>query len=253
MLAAGRHFDRAALLLVLLRNTLRPPQDGRPSLSALAASLQRPRESIRRAGIALETQGLCVADKAGPHLPAGYATLPAMAALRDDILQLFDQMWQGFVDTGFHMPPLSPCVSADDRFAAALDVYLSVFELSEAPLATPMSLYVIGAISVLNAAGITHDPVLGPLYGYADTVPPAELRRPASLHVVADIDGFPYPTIWRQATAARLAGALRRVEDGYLIAKRYMDDPRTNHASLVKVLHIRRIMKDLAAGRYRSG
>lgn len=253
MRAAGRHFDRAALLLVLLRNMLRPPQDGRPSLSALAASLQRPRESIRRAGLTLETRGLCIHDAAGLRLPDGFATLPAITTLRDSILRLFDQMWEGFAQSGFDMPPLSPGVSIDDRFAAALDVYLSVFELSEAPLTTPMGGYVIGAIGVLNAAAITHDPVLGPLYGYANTVPPAELRRPASLHVVAGIDGFPYPTIWRHATAARLAGALHRVDDGYVIARRHMDDPHTNHSSLVRVLHIRRIMNDLAAGRYRSG
>ncbi|KQM30172.1 hypothetical protein [Sphingomonas sp. Leaf10] len=251
LVATGRHFDRAALLLLLLRNTVRPSHEGRLNVSALAASLQRPRESIRRAGLALAGDGLCIANDAGLRLPEAFSTLPVFEVLRHTIVTLFDHMWQGFLDTGFELPPLPTDVNGDERLAAALDIYLSVFELSEAPLDTPMSLYVIGAISVLNAQALTHDPVLGPRYGFAHTVPPDELRRPATLQAVADIDDFPYPTIWRQATAARLVGALRRVPEGYLIAKRYMDDPRTNHASLVKVQYVRRILNDLAARRYR--
>ncbi|KQM21449.1 hypothetical protein ASE73_15475 [Sphingomonas sp. Leaf24] len=252
MRAAGRHFDSGALLVLLLRNAVRSTPGGRCSISSLAASLRRPRESIRRASIALAGQGLCQADGDGLRLPDGFADLPAMIAMRDDVLALLRQMLDGFVHGGLTFPRAGVVPGDDALLAAALDVYLSVYELSEAPLVTPMGLYVVGAISVLNAAAITHDPELGHRYGFAHTIPPDDIRRPASLQAVAEIDGFPYPTIWRHATAARLAGALRRVPDGYLLGTRYMDDPHTNAASVVKVQHVRRILSDLMAGQYRS-
>lgn len=252
MRAAGRHFDSGALLVLLLRNALRSTQGGRCSISSLAASLRRPRESIRRASIALAARGLCWSDDDGLRLPDGFDERPSMIAMRGDVLALLHEMLEGFVLGGLTFP--RPGVNPDDnaRLAAALDVYLSVYELSEAPLVTPMGLYLIGAISVLNAAAITHDPELGHRYGFAHTIPPDDIRRPASLHAVADIDGFPYQTIWRHATAARLAGALRRVPDDYLLGTRFMDDPRTNAASVVKVQHVRRILSDLTAGHHRS-
>jgi hypothetical protein len=158
--AAGRDFHRSAVLMLMLRAALKG--DSRKfSLQAMSASLHRPRETVRRAGRALIAAGFCEADGNSFYLVPGFDTLPAITRLSDTLAAIFDALIAGFEVSGIHPPAGSADRPPRERVAAALDIYLSVFELSEVQPAALMTLYLIGAVTVLNAARLTDDPVLG--------------------------------------------------------------------------------------------
>lgn len=247
--AAGRDFHRSAVLMLMLRAALKG--DSRKfSLQAMSASLHRPRETVRRAGRALIAAGFCEADGNSFYLVPGFDTLPAITRLSDTLAAIFDALIAGFEVSGIHPPAGSADRPPRERVAAALDIYLSVFELSEVQPAALMTLYLIGAVTVLNAARLTDDPVLGCRYGGADDVPPDELRCPATLREVEALDGFPYSTLWRHAVLAELIGVLEKTPDGYLLARKYLTYSALSREPLEKVRYSRRVFHDLAAGRY---
>lgn len=250
--AAGRDFHRSAVLMLMLRAALKG--DGRRfSLQAVAASLHRPRETVRRAGRALMVAGFCEIDRSSVHLVPAFETLPAVVRLSDDLDRIFRALVAGFEASGIALPADVAMHSARERVAAALDIYLSVFELSEVQPAQLMMLYLVGAVTVLNAARLTHDPDLSRRYEGAGDVPPDDLRRPASLRDVEALDGFPYSTLWRHAVLAEMLGILEKTPEGYLLARKYLTYSGLSRDPLEKVRYVRRVFHDLAAGRYAEG
>lgn len=245
----GPHLDRAILLLALCRGAFRDKTLSAPSLNGIAISLHRPPESIRRAALGLVHLGLCVKSGRGVRLSSDFVDQPEIRLLRSAVLCHFFQMLDRFETTGFALPGGIRAVQEDACLVAALDIYLSVFELTESRISEPMVLHVLGAITVGNAARILDDPVLAQRYGRADTVPPVELRVPVSLRSIAATTGFPYSTLWRHAVALEKAGLICKTEGGYLLGDIFMVAPQTSERSVEKIKYVRRVLHDLASGR----
>lgn len=253
LVAVDRDLDRAVLLKMLHRQALRRPDDLTVSMNGMASSLQRPVETVRRSALELADAGLCERIARGVRRRPDFLAHPTIVASARELRMLFDYMLDGFELTGFTLPAGGRDAGEAATVAAALDIYLSVFELNELRFTAPMRLYLLGQIAVMNAAALTRDSVLGPAYGLDATVPPDALRRPAPLREIAARDGFPYTTIWRHAKAAAADGLIRRVRGGYLLSQVYMDNADTTKRRRERIRYVRRVLIDLAEGRYRPG
>jgi len=245
----GPNLERAVLLLALLRAALRDGTVVAPSFNGIALSLNRPRETVRRAGLGLVDLGLCVKSVRGIRLAPDFLDRPDMRLLRARVLRLFFVLLDRFEWSGFALPKDARAVSEDASVVAALDIYLSVFELTESRMSEPIVLHVLAAVTVGNAARIVDHPVLAMRYGYAETVPPDELRVPISLKSVVALSGLPYSTLWRHAVALEKAGLLRKTAGGYLLGDVFMNSAQTSARSVEKIKYVRRVLHDLASGR----
>lgn len=245
----GLNLDRSILLLAFLRMALRHPGTTKVSLNGLATSLHRPAETMRRAAWGLAERGFCFPAPRGIRLADDFLTQVPVQALTQQVVAAFDRMLDRLEGDGFTLPPRVR--DAGSRAEAAIDIYLSAFELTESRLNEPMTLYILAAVTVGNASIVGGNPVLAEQYGYRHTVPPDALRRPVSLREIAGLDGFAYSTLWRTAVALEKQGLIRRTRSGYLLGDIFMDDPVTSDRSVEKIKYVRRILQDLStrAGR----
>lgn len=242
--------DQAAALLLILRLCIRNPAILNLSVNAIAASLQRPAETMRRAVLALTERGFCTRSGRYSRRHPDFRGSPDVVDIADHIVRQFDHMIEGFERTGFELPAGIATSAPPAKLAAALDVYLSAFELSESGSIDPLSMLVLGAVSVANARRITHEPDLARRYGFDTTIPPDDVREPLTIKKFSTRFDVPYSTAWRRAKALEKIGALRRTPSGYLLADVYMDNPRTSALSREKIRYVRRTFQDLASGRY---
>ncbi len=247
MKASGLDMTRSLTLLAMLRAALREPAVARVSVNRIATSLKQPVETLRRAALSLADAGFCERMDRGVQRVPEFLRLPAITTASGDLLAAFDIMVNGLEGLGLGATsPAQHEQSISRTLAAALDIYLSAFELSESRICKPLTLYVLGVITVRNAGQITHNPILSVRYGSEKTVPPDILRCPVNVFEIADQDGLPATTLWRHVKALERSGAIRRVTGGYLLADVYLRDPGTSERSREKVAYVRRVLKDLA-------
>lgn len=253
---AGRDLVRMVVLLMLYRAALRrAPErgEGRISMNAIATSLSASPETVRRHGHALAEAGFCRPGDRGMEIAADFLDRADVSIRGDRLLAWFTHLLDGFEATGFQLPPAVRAQSRNATLATALDLYLSVFELAEVRHRDWIDLYVMGAIVVHNAAGITHAPDLARRYGHADARPPISLRRPVSVTAIAAMHGFPYATIWRHTVKLRRAGAIELRDGGYLMSESWLFGDEIDRLSQIKVRYARRVLADLANGRAGCG
>ena len=234
--------DRAGVLLALLRQAADPDKGLAVRSIALARALSRPTETVRRHVNALVLQGHLLKVEGAFQLAPELLREAAISRLIRTMIARFRRL---IVDLDVVVfPGLLDTVRLTDAQAlrALLDVYLAVFELTEARSVNSTEIFVMGAISVINASAITHDPELSRLYGAEDAVPPRELRRPASLNRISGMGGLSYATAGRHADRLAKAGVVESVEGGFLIAERWMTDPRASALTREKILHLRRVL-----------
>ena len=247
----GRELYQVSTLLLIHRATIRDPSDLRVSFHGLAASLRRPSETVRRAVHGLVAHGFCERAERGVRRRPSFLAMPAIIAAEHRFREALGDLIDGLQRAGFALPAGLHDAPPSARVTAALDVQLCAVEFAQPGLGRPLDLYLLGVVSVLNAAKLTHDPALSQRYGTDHPVAPDALRCPATIADIAALDGFPRTTIWHRARAAEAAGALRRAPGGgYLLAEKFLHkDPSTAALDRSKIRYILRVFHDLAAGR----
>lgn len=201
------------------------------SVHALAASLSVSPETARRVVATLEAEGLC------RRTPGGViaAAHPALPSLDATVAAAFDLAWRRMRDLG--ADPLEGCapggpacgLAAEDRRAAValavMDYLISVIGTTLAAWGEDLLLtWVFFAAMAVNAEAITTDRELAWRYAYADTAPPDDLRRPATVRAIAERLGLGHEIVRRTTLRAIPAGMLERRRGGYLAPVRAMQE-----------------------------
>ena len=221
-------FDRALFLLMILR-------EGRPfrtsstglasqaaegvdgiSINAIAMSLGRPFETVRRHVNALIADGICERTGRGVIAQARTMALPGFAAalrsLHDRMVMLIEDLTRA--DIAMPAVHVDRPYDSNATIAAAIDLVLAPFEYVAERYASWLELVVISAVVIASSRKITYDPILSRRYADADTVPPADLRQPISGSAIARALRMSTSTVRREIEAAIASGKLVRVAKG---------------------------------------
>ena len=185
------------------------------SINALAASLSRPFETVRRHVAGMIDDGICARVKGGVVLA------PTMARQRDvieyyqDTAGLLVRLADRLADGGVPLPPAEG--AADNPLAliinAALDVCLVALENNDHTHWFELALH--GALIYENGRDIMGTPALAREYG--NTVLPDELRRPVKIRALSQDYGIPYATVRRHVDTMMVAGAMLKQRSGYIL------------------------------------
>lgn len=226
--------DRAVVLFVILRAGyarqpgLKAGDDAATiSINAMASSLNRPFETVRRHVNALIAAGICCKCRRGVCISSDFA---GSAVLERTIGRVHDAMVLLIVYVrrhGIALPPQRPDIAYDKdaTIAAALDLLLAAFEYVTPYYSDWMEMRVLNAIIAANARRVTFDPGLAQMYARRDTIPPDRLRVPVSVAEVARVMRIPYSTTQRYVNRAIAEGRLRRVTGGVLATQELLAQP----------------------------
>jgi hypothetical protein len=259
--AFGGNFDRAIIFFGLLREsseirrcatgTVSAECGQRPGMSvnALAASLARPFETVRRHVNALIEVGLCVRE--GQHVSAvadaarRETIAPVVGRLHDIMVRLAEDM----ASFGLPLPPARPRDAHDAQatVAAAIDMLLTAIEFHGPQHPEWLEVITYGTVMTANARPYTYDPVLANIYGESDTVPPEGLRMPVATTALARALHLPYSTMGRHIVRMVADGRLVRRDGGVMIATEWMQTPSQMVGARIMAERTAQIFARLAA------
>jgi IclR helix-turn-helix domain len=269
MIAAGIQaldgdLDRAIIFMVVARaSEMRPPPapggsaDRRPakaiSINALAASLARPFETMRRHIHALCACGLCMRTSSGVMVAPDVHARAEIAELfrsHHDALVRFAEDMAGF---GVVLPETRGHLGYEwaAGLAAAHDVLLTGIEFHAHRFQSWTDMVLVNAIMCANARPFTYDPEAARLYSDFSRLPPATLRQPVSTGAVARALGLPPSTTHRRVAAMVESGVLTRRSRGVMLADSTLTDPARVEDSRTGMVHTRQILIRLAAAGFR--
>ncbi len=236
MAAFGGNFDRAIVFFALLREsseirrcatgTVSAECGRRPgvSVNALAASLARPFETIRRHVNALIEAGLCVRDGQQVRVAADAAARETIATVMRRLHDIMVRLAEDMTSFGLPMPAARSRDAHDAQatIAAAIDMLLTAVEFHGPQHPEWLEVITYGTVMVANARPYTYDPVLANIYSESDTVPPESLRMPIPTAALARVLHLPYSTIGRHIVRMVGDGRLVRRDGGVMIATDWM-------------------------------
>lgn len=254
--------DRAIIFMVVARESelLSGHSAGYPrhgdrgpkaiSINALAASLARPFETVRRHIHGLCDQGLCARTSAGVTVPADVHDRPAIRALfhlhHDALVRLVEDMaW-----FGMPLPEQRPQAGYDWRtgLAAAQDVLLTGIEFNAHRFPAWIDMAILVAISCANARPFTYDREVSLAYADFARVPGEAMRAPVSTGAVARALGLATSTTHRRVSAMIAKGLVVRKLRGLMLSEATLKDPLAIADSRTGTDHTRQILIRLAAG-----
>jgi predicted transcriptional regulator len=220
------------------------------SINALAASLARPFETVRRHIHALCNQGLCVRTKAGVTVPADVHDRPAIAGVfrldHDALVRLVEDMaW-----FGIPLPERRPQTGYDWRtgLAAAQDVLLTGIEFNAHRFQAWIDMAILVAISCANARPFLYDRDVSLAYASFARIPGEAMRAPVSTGALARALGLATSTTHRRVSAMIRKGLVVRKPKGLLLSDAALNDPLAIEDSRTGTDHTRQILIRLAAG-----
>ena len=252
------HFLGAFFVLVFRDEAMRrrAATDRRAiSIGALARSLGRPFETVRRQVARLRAMGLLTVEADGVRIADGAAAEPRVAALLDAFVRHFRTMLAGLRASDVPLPgDLDPAaVARGPALDCALDIYLYAIE-AHGPLHRGwMELLIIGRTLIMNNAGIRDSPSLSRAFAAADAIAPANLRRPVTPAEVAREMGLPRQTVGRHLKAAVANARVEEVGDGYVVSVAWLSHPQQIANARQMVHHLRRALVALAKGGAEAG
>jgi len=234
--AFGGNFDRAIIFFTLLREsseiyrcatgTVRAEGGPCPGMSvnALAASLARPFETVRRHVNALIDAGLCLRDGQYVRVAADAAQRAAIAPVVRRLHDIMIRLVEDMASFGLPLPPARPRDTHDAQatVAAAIDMLLTAIEFHGPQHPEWLEVITYGTVMIANARSYTYDPVLANIYSESDTVPPEGLRLPVATGALARALHLPYSTIGRHIARMVADGRLVRRDGGVMIATMWM-------------------------------
>jgi DNA-binding Lrp family transcriptional regulator len=249
--------DRAILFMAIARasGTL-SAHAGRVqaiSVNALAASLSRPFETVRRHVNALLELELCVRTQAGVMCPAHVYEQPEIAGLfrvhHDTLVRLVEDM----AAFGIPLPETRPQVDYDWRtgLAAAHDVLLTGIEFYADSYESWLDMVLVMVVMCANARPFTYDRQVSLSYSDFTRLPPESIRAPVPASALARALGLPPSTIQRRVNEMIARGQLLRKSGGLMVAERALNGPGAVEKSRISTDHTRQIFTRLAAGGFR--
>ena len=185
------------------------------SINALAASLSRPFETVRRHVAGMMADGICA------RVEGGFVLAPTKAREADvidyyrGVAHLMSQLAGRLSDSGVPLPraevasdnPLAPMINV------ALDVCLVALENNEHSHWFELALH--GAQIYENGRDIMGSPELARVYG--NLVLTAEQRRPVTIKALSTNYGIPYATVRRHVDDMLACGGLIKKRGGYIL------------------------------------
>lgn len=260
--AFNGNFDRALIFFALLRESreIRRCATGTVmaegsrcpgmSVNALAASLARPFETIRRHVNTLIEAGLCIRHgqhvSVAPDATKRHEIAVAVRRLHDIMVRLVEDM------ASFDLPlPATRAHGAHDAqatIAAAIDMLLTAIEFHGPQHPDWIEVITYGAVMAANARPYSYDPVLANIYSESDTVPPEGLRLPIATAALARALHLPYSTIGRHIVQMIADGRLVRRDGGVMIATNWMQTPSQIAGARIMAERTAQIFARLAAG-----
>lgn len=220
------------------------------SINALARSLDRPFETVRRHVHALAADGIVAIGEHGVSIAADAAAASRIVAFYVEAHDLLIRLIEELNAIGGLLPPprrapARPTLPA--VLATALDIALLPFETWRNSLGEWRSMTIWGTIAAANVRHITIDPVLSARFD-RDYVPDED-RVPASLAMVARTLSIPYATTWRHAAALEKRGLVRQVEGGWLVGEAQYRLPAIERdAGVTAAYGLRRVSELVTAG-----
>jgi DNA-binding Lrp family transcriptional regulator len=260
--AFGGELDRAILFMVIARasGTLTGghagPGGDRPqaiSVNALASSLSRPFETVRRHVNALLDQGLCVRTSAGVMSPAHVYARPEIAGLfrlhHDTLVRLIEDM----AAFGMPLPETRAQVDYDWQtgLAAAHDVLLTGIEFHADAYESWLDMVLVTVVMCANARPFTYDRDVSLSYSDFTRLPPESMRAPVPASAIARALGLPASTIQRRVNDMIGRGQLLRKAGGLMVSEASLNSQSVVEKSRTSTDHTRQIFTRLAAGGFR--
>ena len=224
------------------RGEMVPDCERRPvNMNSLAASLAMPWETTRRQVHGLIDDGLCLKVDGGVIVPgsalASDRVAPFAAALKDSYWRMVRQLKAiGFdfadvtcrpdIDTEkLPEPGVNPPGQSPEWLLSrvVMEFYLRVIIGGSRAFEDDWARTLIfGEIMAINGEPFSRDPEAAWLYAYADSPPPDQARRPASIRETAARLGLPQETVRRQVQTMVRDGRIDHVEKGHLAAMAFM-------------------------------
>lgn len=247
---------RASGTLSLLSGGHANPASERPqaiSVNALATSLSRPFETVRRHVNALLDQGLCVRTPAGVMSPAEVYERPEVAALfrlqHDTLVRLIEDM------AAFEMPlpetrPQVP-YHWQTGLAAAHDVLLTGIEFHANAYESWLDMVLLTVVMCANARPFTYNREISLSYSDFSRLPSESMRAPVPASAIARALGLPASTIQRRVNDMIRRGQLLRKAGGLMVSESALNAQPAVESSRTSTDHTRQIFTRLAAGGFR--
>jgi hypothetical protein len=222
----------------------RPAKHSAFSINSLAASLNRPFETVRRHILAMIDDGVCA------KTPDGIILSP-IAAREDAVSRhfkaqgaLLDRLANRIAEQDVALP--RPDKLSDNqlrlKIMAALDLGLIALENNEHQ--SWYELIIHGAlihesgIDVMNSEALARQ--------YANTVIPDELWRPIKIRAISEKYGMPYPTMRRHFLTMQAEGFLHKSASGYTLSTKWTADEERIAMSDRNVQYLLKHLRTLA-------
>ncbi|MEG3180478.1 hypothetical protein [Sphingomonas sp. LT1P40] len=205
------------------------------SVNALAASLERPFETIRRQANMLIETGLVVRNDAGLSVPLHAIADPRAARMTDRCHDLLVRLVEDARAANLMLPEARPSVAYDPRAGVgiALDLLLATVECHSERHENWTRLALLFAIEWASHR-FAHPP--------APDAPTAGVKP----SMVARIVGLPYATVSRNIEMLVADGKLRRLPDGLVIAPKLLAAPAAAEARIALANRARQLLGRLA-------
>ncbi|MEG3176039.1 ArsR family transcriptional regulator [Sphingomonas sp. RB3P16] len=257
--------DRAMFLLVVLREgaRFRGSSTGVAShltacgegisINAIAMSLGRPFETVRRHINALIGLGVCVRTPTGVIACPDMLERPRFATLltllHDRMVALIEQLAD--FDVALPATRVGQPYDPDATIAAATDLILSPFEYAGSRYRSWLGMVTVSAVVIASSRRITLDPVLARRYSDADTIPPEALRAAVTVSAIARAVRTSDSTVRREIERAIGLGYLKRVPGGVIASEAFLRSPTIARGGQLATERTSQVLQRLRPGGFR--
>ncbi len=221
--------DLGMAFVTLLRSTnaidrldavaaLRSVPPGAISISALAAALQRPFETVRKHVHTLAADGWCALTSRGLTVLDAALDRPATRRMIDDIHDRLVGVIVDLQDLDYAMPEArAPAIDHPRLNKLAVEFYLKACETAIVEHGGWLPAYIFLAVMMANARPLTFDRTLAGRFAGLDTPPPESERTPVDMGHLALALHLPYSTVRRHVAAQIRMGRIVRRDGGLMV------------------------------------
>jgi len=262
--------DRAVVMLTVIRSDAKcresggsnvgagpsyaPAESARGiSVNAIASSLSRPFETMRRHVNQLIASGACERGVEGIIASPAFSSSPQLAALLRCLHDLVVRMVVYLKDHDVPLPKARQDLAYDAHatIETALNIVLAASEYLDPHYADWTEMLVINTAMAANARPITSSPALARRYAGQDDVPPDHERQPISAVQIAQSLDIPYSTVQRQVRRSLEDGRLSRAGRGVLVSRELLRSAPVRLVGPAATSRMARYIARLAPGGFR--
>ncbi|WP_155006362.1 hypothetical protein [Sphingomonas hengshuiensis] len=219
------------------------------SMHALAGSLARPYETVRRHVIALTERGLCLRTPDGFIVSPDSVALPPMPALTAATHDHFVRFVEDLDTLGIPLPRQRRDIAylPQRGVQAAIDLMLAVTHSNRDLYQDWSELTIYSTIVSANTRDYACDPVLATRYADQTSRVPETYHLPVRASVLGRVLGIPESTVRRKIAALIAAGRIVRRREGLVFSQDWLNLPDSVATSTESHGNIRRVLDRVAA------